>query len=161
MITLEQILYIIPIVALAASITYYAMVIRNQNKTRQTQLFMNLYQVYRNKEFRTIYNKLIFEMKWNSYEDYWEKYGPETNPESFNEQSTVTAFFEGVGYLVKMGELSVESIYGLLAHPIINMFEKFKETNEEYGKSAGYYPYPYFKYLYEKTIEYKNKHPNR
>jgi len=36
---------------LTASITYYAMVLRNANKTRQTQLFMNLFTQLRSKDF--------------------------------------------------------------------------------------------------------------
>ena len=36
---------------LTASISYYAMVLRNQNKTRQAQLFMQIYSVFASDDF--------------------------------------------------------------------------------------------------------------
>ena len=145
---------------LTASITYYAMVLRNANKTRQTQLFMNLYQVYMSKEFRTIYNKILLEYDWTDPQDFWNKYGSENNMESFTEQSTVIAFFEGIGHLIKRGELDLGSYYGLLGRPLMLIYEKLDVVFDWYVGKIGYHPYPYYLYLYRRTIEYKERHPD-
>jgi len=145
-------------IGMIIALTYYSLQIRNQNKTRQNQLFMNLYQVYRSKEFRTIYNRILFEWEWTDYEEYWSKYGS-SNLEDFTDSSTVVAYFEGIGYLVKSGELGIDSVYGLLGRPILNMYEKFEKESAVYSESVGYQIYPYFKYLYERTVKYMVEHP--
>ena len=59
-------------IGIIASILYYASVLRNANKTRQAQLFMDLYRTYRDPEFRRQYYEILGQ-KWVDFEDFWEK----------------------------------------------------------------------------------------
>ena len=81
MISLEQIIYVIPILGLTASILYYAMVFRAANKTqqmqletRQTQLFMQIYGTFNDKDFQRDYFKMIYRMEWDNLADFREKF---------------------------------------------------------------------------------------
>ena len=40
--TLDRVIYCIPLLGVTVSILYYAMVLRNANRTRSAQLFMSL-----------------------------------------------------------------------------------------------------------------------
>ena len=65
MASFEFIAVIVSVLGLAASITYYAIVLKNQNETRQAQLFMNLYETARSQEFRRQYYALTMQQKWD------------------------------------------------------------------------------------------------
>ena len=92
---IETIAFIITGLGLTASIIYYAKVLENSNKTRelqlkaqeqaletrQAQLFMPLYETYRNKEFREQITE-IWQQSWTDPNDFADKYGPDANPEA-------------------------------------------------------------------------------
>ena len=59
---------------LTASIVYYASVLRNQNKTRQTQLFLQFYNRLTDKQFFEEYKNLL-NQEWDDFDDNLEKYG--------------------------------------------------------------------------------------
>ncbi len=60
---------------------YYTLTIRNQNRTRQAQLFMQIYSVFRTPEFQDSITEIV-SMQWKDYDDFMEKYGPTTNPKA-------------------------------------------------------------------------------
>jgi len=103
---------------LTASILYYAMVLRNANKTqqlaletRQAQLFMQMYNRWLDSIGLEDYSMLIsrrmsnweeFKSVYNSDEDYQRVF------------NNMAGFYEGLGVLVKAGYLSI--------HPIVLMW---------------------------------------
>ena len=70
-------------------------------ETRQAQLFMGLYERFRAKDFRKEVYDILYRWDWQDSDDFWRKYGPETNIEAFSVWTAVVIFFEGVGILVK------------------------------------------------------------
>jgi hypothetical protein len=98
MIKLEQILYVLPILALSASITYYALTIRNQNKTRQTQLFMQTYQKVSTPELQALTAELL-EWEWSDFDDFRDKYFKSTKKRG--EWASIMLLFDGLGVLLK------------------------------------------------------------
>lgn len=133
MITVEQVLYVVPLLALSASITYYAMVLRNQNKTRQTQLFMNLYTQVRSKEFVRDTRELS-SWQWNDFNDFRTKYGSRADKEANTLFHSTANFFDGIGVLVERNELDPKLVEELMSSWIIWFWEKFGEVIEEYRK---------------------------
>ena len=111
---------------LTASILYYTLTLRNTNKTRQTQIFMNLYEVYRSVEFRRLWYGTS-SWSWTSYDDFMFKYGWETNPEAFSVVHAILGYFEGVGMLVKRGEIDIALVEDLLDFPAVNIWNRFKD----------------------------------
>ena len=111
MTSFDQVVLVVPMLALAASITYYAMILRNQNKTLQTQLFLQFYNKLTDKQFYEEF-KETRDQKWSDYDDYIEKYGH--GPTLFD------LFLEGVGLLVKRGQIDITFVDDLMSSLVIN-----------------------------------------
>ena len=133
---------------LTASILYYALVLRNQNKMMKTQMFMNLYATYSSPEFRRRYNDISFNVEYDNYNDFWEKYGPVKNPEAFAEWTSVAAFFEGMGLLVKKRLIDIENVHDLLGSVIIDTWEKMGRAILESREIHNIVLWQQFEYLY-------------
>jgi hypothetical protein len=126
MIPLEQVLYIIPVLALAASITYYAMVIRNQNKTREmaleaqkTQIFLQIYGTITPELVERVseMNKWL----WTDYDNFMEKYG-----ERWGEVESVLQRYNGMGLLAKKNQVDLDHLYKLLILPIRGLWRNYE-----------------------------------
>jgi hypothetical protein len=92
MVSIEQILYIVPILALTASILYYAIILRNANKTqqmqletRQVQMFMIISNTRSSPEFQKLIYRVTFVDEWDDLQDYFNRYGPEKNLDAYSE----------------------------------------------------------------------------
>jgi hypothetical protein len=130
MITLEQIIYVVPILALAASILYYALNLRTANKTqrlqletRQAQLYMGIINVFNSLEFRRQWH-LVESATWNDSDDFHE-----INPPGSDVLTAVVrhfTFFESIGSLVDKKLVDIELIDGILAQAIVMTWRKYE-----------------------------------
>jgi hypothetical protein len=116
MASFDVIAIVISILGLAASITYYAMVLSNANKTqnqqletRQTQLFMNLFPTVTSVDFNQRYQEMLG-AEWTDYDDYLEKYGPIKNPEAAAKRFTTWQVYNGIGFLVMENYMDIEKV---------------------------------------------------
>jgi hypothetical protein len=116
MASFEVIAIVISILGLAASITYYAIVLSNANKTqkqqletRQTQLFMNLFQTVTSVDFNQRYQEMLG-AEWTDYEDYLEKFGPTRNPNGAARRFTTWQVYNGIGFLVMEDYMDIEKV---------------------------------------------------
>jgi hypothetical protein len=155
MITLEQVLYIVPILALSASITYYAITIRNQNKTRQAQLFMQTFYQDR-QDFAHSYSKLRWVYNWNDFDDFWEKYGAETNLDEWEKILSFWGYFESVGILVKDKLLTVDYVDKAIGGFVLFTWQKYRSIVLE-ARNRWKSPtlLESFEYLYDRIVEYR------
>jgi hypothetical protein len=71
MITIEQVIYVLPLIGLTISIFYYTLVLRNSNKARMTQVVMNLSNIISSPETINNLNKLM-SSQWDSFEEFQE-----------------------------------------------------------------------------------------
>ena len=116
MASFEFLAIIVSVLGLAASITYYAIVLGNANKTqqqqletRQTQLFMDIYKTVTTVEFNKIYQEMLG-AEWSDYEDYLEKYGPIKNTEASAKRFTTWQVYNGIGFLVMEDYVDIEKV---------------------------------------------------
>jgi hypothetical protein len=103
---------------IAASVTYYAMVLGNSNKTRRTQMMMELYAAYRDPEFAKIWGE-VMDYEYRDFEDFWGKYGSESNREAWSKWQSVARLFNGIGVLLKKNMIDIELVEELMAVIII------------------------------------------
>jgi hypothetical protein len=93
-------------------------------ETRQTHLFMELYGVFRDKEFQrdiaTIYNI----WQWSDYDDFEAKYGRTTHPDEYSSYLSVVNFFGGLGTLVKRGMIDPSIVKDLMGGVVTRFWEK-------------------------------------
>jgi hypothetical protein len=165
-------------VGIIVSILYYTSVLRNANRTRQAQLFMDLYRTYRDPIFRKQYNDILHQ-KWSDFDDFWEKYGQKGDPDAWTDWQTVASYFNGIGVLLRQGLLNIEVIYELLAPTVFMAWmmmgpvaEGFKELSakdshralyndlEGVGRPKNWEPWSGFKYLNDE-LKKKEEQMNR
>jgi hypothetical protein len=131
MASFEFLAVIVSILGLAASITYYAIVLRNQNKTRQTQLFMQTYQKVATPELQTLTAEVL-EWEWTDFEDFKEKYFKNTKRRG--EWASSMLLFDGFGVLLKEGYIDSEVLFRLEQSGTrggVLLWYKFKPIIEE------------------------------
>ena len=152
MITLEQVLYIIPVLALATSLLYYAKVIQHQNKTRELQLYMQIMQKYQDPEFHHNAGHIMLNWEWTDYEDFHNKYGLNGDPESWTLFDTTMSWLDSIGLLVKRGHIDAEIVNETLFHFIERGWEKFSPIIYEMRKEMNYpHIWVNYEYLYKAT----------
>ena len=128
MVTLENVLNVIPALSVAIALVYYAMTINNQNKTRQAQLFMQLFSNYIKKDVLGIGQELL-QMEWTDFEDFSRKYDSSVNLENFEKRYSYWSYFDGIGMLLKKGLVDREMIYYLTGgYEAYWHWEKFKDV---------------------------------
>ena len=148
---IETIALVLTGLSITASIVYYTSILRNANMTRelqlkaqeqatltrQTQIFMNLYDKFMSKETSRSYMELR-SWQWNDFNDYQMKYGWENNPEAFVLRSSMGTYFEGIGVLVKNDQIPVNLVDDLLSNGIMFYWEKFEPIILEYRTRMNY-----------------------
>jgi hypothetical protein len=145
--------------SIAASIVYYASVLRNQNKTqqmqletRQAQLYMGLINTLRSPEFRRQWH-ITEAAEWEDYEDFSIKYSAENNPEVLAAFTSVWAFFESVGTLVKKGLIDVSFVDGFLAGSIVLAWRWFEPLLIGDRELFGANLWGDFEYIYHEIMK--------
>lgn len=128
----------ISIVIAAASIviatTYYITIVRNTNRTRQAQLFMQFHSKGMNKELIKDMTEINLSWTWKDVDEFFQKYGPETNPDAWAKFVSVWAYYEGMGTLAKKNLINIEMIPEILAIAIVTFWEKVKPVANQYSQ---------------------------
>lgn len=140
---------------------YYTLTVRNQNRTRQAQLFMQIYSVFRTEEFQDNITEIL-SWKWNDYDDFLEKYGPKTNPKAWRALGSVAGYFEGIGLMVNEKLIDISLVENLMSTHIIIFWEKINPLSIEFRRDFNRPQIDVWKeYLYNevKKREAKSKKP--
>jgi len=145
------------------AVIYYILVLRNQNRTRQAQLFMQIYSVFRTEEFQDNITD-IWSWKWDDYDDFMKKYGPTTNPKAWRALGSIAGYFEGIGLLVNKKLMDISLVENLMSGHIIYFWEKIKPLSVDLRINLNYPQLDMWKeYLYNeiKKREAKRKKPTK
>ena len=172
MASLEFLAIILTGIGLIASILYYTFTLQNTNKTRQAQLFIQICnQTLNNPAFMKGYY-VIIDKDWKDFKDYLEFLG-EPGSENWNDIFLVGGILESIGVLVEEGLIHISLVASLMARVVIEYGEKvvpmlherasmWRENRLEQGKSVvEMHVGAQWKveYLYNKLMEYLEKHP--
>jgi len=125
-------------------------------ETRQAQLFMQIFNKFIEPEFS---NKLtqVMSWKWVDYDDFNKKYGPKTNPEAWQSEGSIAAFFEGIGLLVYMNLLDSKLVYSLLFQHVKFFWEKIKPISLEMRQRVSPNIDRWIEYLYSEMMKIEEK----
>jgi hypothetical protein len=141
MVDIQTFSIVIASASVVAGVIYYALQIRNQNRTRQTDLVMKLYSNFNSPEFQKTWEQIL-KREAKDLQDYQKKYG---NAESV----TVGMFFEGIGILLKRKLIDIELVDDMFTSPIKMTWEKMKnmtlESRKIYNRPETF---EWFEYLY-------------
>ena len=110
MVDISLIRDIVAIAGVLIALTYYVLTLRNQKRTRQAQLLMELYESYRNPESRKRSMDLQL-WDWNTLDEFFDRYSSLVNPDEWSDWEAIASFFHGVGVLLKADKDNTGIIY--------------------------------------------------
>jgi len=166
MASFEFLAIIVSVLGLAASITYYAIILNNANKTQQQQLetrqanlFNSLYNAFLDEKMFDIIWELHLGYEYEDYDDFMAKYGPETDYEAFKKFHRFFAHLEGMGIYIKQGLISAELIDDFMSSDICTLWEKFEKYFKE-SRIVNNDPlfFEHVEYLYNQIKPIREKH---
>ena len=163
MVTIETLMNAIPALGVIVALVYYTLTIRNQNRTRQAQLFMNIYnQSFANQEWLDAHMK-VMRTHWESYEEYMQKIdwnSDESDSEFIRAANLVYCFYEGLGVFVKEGLVDIRMIALTMTWMTRTLWEKIAPMIYESRKRMNYpRMLSEFEYLYDELMKYIEEHP--
>ena len=120
MASFEFLAIIVSVLGLAASITYYAIVLANSNKTRQSQIAMNFYTHVTRKEFWKQWANVLYLHEIHSFPQWAAKYGP-NDTEASSDLFAVMQMFVGAGVLLKKKIIDPVELFTYLPHVTLPM----------------------------------------
>jgi hypothetical protein len=115
---IESLPYVLTGIGIIVSILYYASVLRNANKSRETQLILQI--MNKMDDFSELWNHLTYTWTWTTIEEFWQKYGPESNITDWIQVFRFSAFIESLGVLVDRGSLDADLLDDIYAGVIID-----------------------------------------
>ena len=142
--TLPIVLQIVQTVGILVGIIYYVTIMRNQQRTRelaltaqehatetrQTEIFMRLYEQLNNAETYTSWAELVNQEIDN--EEYLQKYDSTVNPVHFGKRAHLWYTFNTIGELLLMGIVKPDLIQRLSLDPmVITMWERWEHIIRE------------------------------
>jgi hypothetical protein len=123
---------------------------RNLIKTRKLQLYMDMYNRIMEKELLSDYGEVLLFWKWKDTNDFFEKYGPEKNPDEFTKFASVTTYLENMGLLSHEKLVDIHFVANLIGSMIQNFWEKYEPIISEMGNRYNTPKImPMTEYLYE------------
>ena len=173
MVELSVIRDLVTIFGVIGGFTYYALTVRNAQRTReltlkaqeqavetrQAQLLMQVYNKFDTPEKVHAFVE-VFHWEFKDFEEYLEKYFRDSNPEAHNQVTSLITFSEGVGTLVKTGDLPIENVYTLMGGLTIHLWEKFEPIKEQMREHLNYPRWASeTEYLYHELVRYVAEHP--
>ena len=148
---------------LTASITYYAMVLRNQNKTqlmqietRRANILMNLHSEWGKNEYQKA-SWTVMGLTFKDYDDFINKYGLTTEYSEVNQEIfKVGWFFNGLGSLLHKGFASLDLVDELFGYMVIWLWEIMRpiivESRTRYNQPESL---EWFEYLYNEIQTFR------
>lgn len=108
--------------------------IRSEAGTRRAQLFLEFHNKAYDKQFVKDLLEVTSGWTWKDTEEFFKKYGPETNSGDFALFVSVGSYFDGMGLLLRRGLIDVNVIPELMATAIMDFWEKTRHMAREFGE---------------------------
>jgi hypothetical protein len=150
MVDIQTISVAIASASVVAGIIYYSVHIRQQTKTRQTDLVIRLYTTFGGKEMRQTWEKVTTREDMD-FDTYREKFG-------LSDVNEIGWFFEGVGVLLHRKLIDIGVVDDLFSSPIKISWEKLKPLAEGERKQFGRPQiWEWWEYLYNEMKKREQK----
>jgi len=97
-------------IGIIVAISYYTLALRNSNRTRQAQLFMQILGQF-NTSSMTESRRFYFDVELSSFDDFMKMLA---DPEERKQLMLFGGFLEGLGVMIKRKIIDVEMIVDLI-----------------------------------------------
>jgi hypothetical protein len=158
MIEIQNLPVVLTGLGLIVAIMYYTLTLRNSTRTRQAQLFMQIYDKFSSPAFvDAFYRFQETREQVQTVDDYYEW---TSVPENFKTWVIMGTFFEGIGVLVKENLIEMRVVAELMTDPIMQFWGMFGPIIDEIRVRDGF---PRIlietEYLYDELMKYVKEHP--
>ncbi len=149
MVELDIMLSLLQTVSIIIGVFYYIMTLQNSNRTQQlalkaqeiaiehrnTQFFVQLYTSSISEE---AIKQVFSEQTWNSFDEWWEIFGPTNNPDAYAKWFKVMVDYEIYGVLLKRGFLDINIIDDAISGGVLMIWDKYRPIIEGIRERMGY-----------------------
>ena len=150
MFDIQTVSVVITALSIVIGIVISVIQFRNLVKTRQLQLYMDMYNKIMEKDILRNYGDVLLLWQWNDPNDFFDKYGPDNNPDEFMKFAAVTTYLENMGLLSHEKLVDIHFVANLIGSMIQNFWEKFEPIISEMSVRWNTPKImPMTKYLYE------------
>jgi hypothetical protein len=159
-VTLQMLRDIVTIAGVGIGLVYYILNLRNARKTRQAQLFMQLYETYMDERFQVAEAEMLQDWEWKDFEDFRERYGYK-NPKHYGSFTKEGTFFEAIGVLVNRGMIDITLVDDLMSGSVLFWWNKFGPLNIEIREKMNWpQNAEWIEYLYNRIkVIAEQQHP--
>ena len=158
MISFEEIqaaYYMVAATGVLVAAAYYIQNIRVTIKTREVQMFMQIFERFREKDFWEGVNSTREE----EFHELIERTGQEMTFDEYNRLNAMCAYFEGIGVLLKRNYIGVDLVNDFMPITVLSYFENIKPFIKwRIERSGSTYRWKNYQYLY-RVVKYT--HMNR
>ena len=129
---IDTLAFILTGLGLSASLVYYARVLENSNKTRQAQLYNNLFNQSLNNPNWQKQSLHFFSQEWTTAEEFLKlhKYG-DTENENTQAIWSTSVFFEGMVPLFREGLLDYKYLDSAIGALLFDFWRRMEPILEE------------------------------
>jgi hypothetical protein len=137
MVSVETISIVFTGLSVSLAAFYYVSTLRNAQKTqrlalesRQTQIFMQVYQQLNSEEsFRTFAE--LMNLECENYDEFLRKYDSSVNPNNFGKRSHIWWSYNTIGVLLHEGLIEPDLVFKLLGPLVVQQWKKWSSIIEE------------------------------
>ena len=119
-ITYQMVLSTLQTIALIVGIYYYVMVLRNQQRSRKTQMFMPIYSRVLDSEYRRHFSDIRV-WEWEDFDDWEKKYYE--NRDEWAKLVNVVMVLEWVSVLLKRKDIDFDIVYDTLRIEVTRLWD--------------------------------------
>ncbi len=157
---LQTISVAIAAVSIVIATLYSALTLRNDNRTRQAQLYVQIFDKLRTEEFIGTWIEVMYRQDFKDDEEWMDKYGPIKNPEAAGKLFSVGMLYQTIGMLVR--EKLIDPSLVLQENPwaVMATWEKLKPVVKGIRKTGDPRFWSSFEYLANQIKKNREEHAN-
>ena len=162
MIELGVIRDLVAIFGVIAGFSYYVLTVRNaernqkqQLETRKIAIYNNYVDKITNKEYIDSYLSIMYNQKWDDFDEWWEKYGP-NNQSAYNDFIKLLMWFQHLGTLYEQGVIEIDMLYYDRGFAYIRLWEHLTTPVKGYrDKMDNQYAFYHGEQLYIALLKFE------
>ena len=159
-ITLPIVLQIVQTAGIFVGIVYYLTIMRNNQRTQRIQLYNTYLQPRLTEEYWDKVLEVLYQ-EWETYDEWYSKYGPRANRESWLKFQSLCIFFNSLGEITRDLKMGINVVQDALGPVAIMVWDKIEPVvlgernrySQQYGMAVIYLEE--FEYLVNELKTYR------
>jgi hypothetical protein len=144
------------ILILSGALFFHYQAIKDHNRIKESQLRLEHIKFINDPQVDKALSKILWEWEWRTFDDYWEKYSPISNPEANITRRVARNYYVALALMVRKGDLDIGLLYDLNPSGVTRYWEKIEPIAKEFRKRNSYPDYlESVEYLAERVKEHR------